>query len=93
MEGLVSEETGVVDEDINSSEGLDGFVDDPLGVEDRVVVGDSSATGLTDLFDDQIGRADREVTSAGGLGGRVIDNDLGSSTGELEGIGSSETIT
>lgn len=51
----ISQDTGIVDEDIDSAESADGSLDDALAILDRVVVGDGlSARGL-DLVDDDIG--------------------------------------
>lgn len=55
FEADIAQDTGVVDEDIDATEGLDGSVDDLLTVLDRVVVGDGLAAVLLDLVDDHIG--------------------------------------
>lgn len=54
LEADVTQDAGVVDEDIDATEGLDGGVDDALAVLDRVVVCDSLAAGCLDLVDDDI---------------------------------------
>lgn len=55
LEADISQDTGIVDEDIDSAESTDGSLDDALAVLDRVVVGDGlSARGL-DLVDDDVG--------------------------------------
>jgi hypothetical protein len=55
LEADISQDTGVVDEDIDSAEGIDGSLDDALAVLDRVVVGDGLSAGGLDLVDDDIG--------------------------------------
>lgn len=55
LEGYVSQNTRVIDEDVDPPEGLDGSLDDAFAVLDRVVVGDGLATCGFDLIDDDIG--------------------------------------
>ena len=54
LETDISQDTGVVDEDINTSECVDGRLDDGLTVLDRVVVGDGLAASGADLIDDLV---------------------------------------
>lgn len=51
LEADVSENSGIVDQDVDSAKGLDGRVDDLVTVLDRVVVGDGLASGSLDLLD------------------------------------------
>jgi hypothetical protein len=55
LEGDITQDTGVVDEDINAAEGLDGGLDDLLALGDRVVVGNGLAASGLDLVDNNIG--------------------------------------
>ena len=55
LEGDVAEDTGVVDEDIDAAELLDGGLDDLVAVLDAVVVGDGLAASGLDLVDNHIG--------------------------------------
>ena len=54
LETDISQDTGVVDEDINTSECVDGRLDDGLSVLDRIVVGDGLAASGADLIDDLV---------------------------------------
>jgi hypothetical protein len=54
LETDISQDTGVVDEDINTSECVDGRLDDGLSVLDRTVVGDGLAASGADLIDDLV---------------------------------------
>lgn len=55
LEADVAQDAGVVDEDVDAAESLDGRVDDLVSVLDAVVVGDRLATGSLDLVDYNIG--------------------------------------
>ena len=55
LEADISEDSGIVDEDVDAAERLDGCVDDLVAVLDRIVVGDGLAAGLLDLIDHDIG--------------------------------------
>jgi hypothetical protein len=55
LEADIAEDTSVVDEDIHTTEALDGGVDDGLAILDAVVVGDGLAARGTDLLNDDIG--------------------------------------
>ena len=54
LEADVTQDTGVVEEDIDATEGLDGSVDDLVSKFDAVVVGNSLAASFLNLFDDDI---------------------------------------
>ena len=56
LEADISQDTGVVDEDINTSECVDGRLDDGLSILDRIVVGDGLAASGADLIDDLVCR-------------------------------------
>lgn len=51
----IAEDTGVVQQDIDAAEVLDGGVDDGFTVLDAIVVGGGFAPGGFNLFDDDIG--------------------------------------
>lgn len=55
LEADVSQDTSVVDEDVDAAEGLNGSLDDLLAILDAVVVGNSLSAGLFDLVDDNVG--------------------------------------
>ena len=54
LEADIAQDPGVVDEDVDAAEVLDGRVDDGLAVLDAVVVGGSVSTGGFDLGDDDV---------------------------------------
>lgn len=58
LETGVTEDTSIVDEDVDAAESLDGSLDNLVTKLDAVVVGDSLATGGLDLVDDNIGCLD-----------------------------------
>ena len=55
LEAHVAQDAGVVDQDVNATEGLDGGVDDLVAILDAVVVGNGLAARGFDLIDDDIG--------------------------------------
>ena len=55
FEGNIAEDTGIVEENVNSTEGLDCCLDDLVTRCDRVVVGYRFAASGFDLVDDNIG--------------------------------------
>ena len=59
LEADIAQDTGVVKENIDATEVLDGGVDDTGAVLDAVVVCDRLTTGGADLVDDDIGGLDR----------------------------------
>jgi hypothetical protein len=54
LEADIAENAGVVDENIDAAKVLDSGIDDLFAKLDAVVVGNSIASGLFDLFDDDI---------------------------------------
>lgn len=60
LEANVTEDTGIVDEDIDAAKGLDGGVDDLVTILDAVVVGDGLAASGLDLVDDDISSLEKE---------------------------------
>jgi hypothetical protein len=51
LEADISEDSGIVDQDVDSAKGLDGSVDDLFTIFDRVVVGNGLASSCLDLVD------------------------------------------
>lgn len=62
LEADVSQDTSIVDQDINATKRLDGRLDDLLAVLDRVVVGDGLAARGLDLVDNYISSLRRSAT-------------------------------
>lgn len=54
LEGDVAQDTGIVEEDIDSAEGLNGGLDDSVTIFDAVVVGYCFAACGLNLIDDDI---------------------------------------
>ncbi len=75
----ITQNPGVVDQDVEVAEGLDRLVDEPFGavpVRDVVEVGDSRSAGCLDLVNDLLrGRCVR--TGAVGAPAQVVHDDLG----------------
>jgi hypothetical protein len=63
LEADIAQDAGVVDEDIDAAESLDGRLDDAVAILDAVVVGDGLAASGLDLVDDNIGSLDAELAS------------------------------
>ena len=55
LEADITENTGVVDEDIDAPKGIDCGLDDPFAILNGVVVGDCLAACGLDLIDDLVG--------------------------------------
>lgn len=51
FEADISEDAGIVDQNIDSAKGLDGRVDDFVTIFDRIVVGNGLASSCLDLLD------------------------------------------
>ena len=69
LEANVTEDAGVVDENVNAAEVLDGGFDDCLAILNAVVVGHSLSAGFSDLIDDYIGGL--LVSSVSSVSGRM----------------------
>jgi len=67
LEGNVAEDTGVVQENIDTAIGLDGGFDNLLTIGDTVVVGNCFAASGSDLVDDDIGGLCRSALSTRSL--------------------------
>jgi hypothetical protein len=55
LEADVAEDTGIVDEDVDAAESLDGSFDDCLTILDTAIVGNGLAASFFDLLNDHIG--------------------------------------
>jgi hypothetical protein len=69
FEGDVTQDTSVVDENIDSPKVLDSGFNNGLAILDAVVVGDGLAAGLANLVDDDIGSLPTSVSCFCGVGG------------------------
>ena len=85
-EALVTEDTGVVDDDVNTSEGIEGSLDDLVTELNAVVVGNGLAASLLDLVDDQVSSASGGTLTEG-RASEVVHDDLGTTGGQEESIG------
>ena len=54
LEAGIAEDTGIVDDDVDTAESLDGGVDDLVTKLDGIVVGDGLAARSLDLVDDEV---------------------------------------
>ncbi|MNQ89124.1 hypothetical protein D3C85_1044220 [compost metagenome] len=91
VEGGIAQDAGVVDQDVDGAEGLQGGGDDLLALGHRVVVGDSLAAQGADLGDHGIGRGGR-AAQAFGADAQVIDHDLGASGTQQQGMGAAQAV-
>jgi hypothetical protein len=92
LERDVAEDAGVVDEDVDLAEGVDGGLDDGVAVLDRVVVGDRGAAGGLDLVDDLVGGRAR-LALAGEAAAEIVDDDLGAARREEQRVGAPQSAT
>lgn len=73
LEADVAEDAGIVDQDVDAAESVNGRLDDLVTELDTVVVCHGLAAGLLDLVDDNIGGLPTESECARPLGlGRYI---------------------
>ena len=82
-----AEDAGVVDEDVEAAEGIEGGLDDALGAgegSDGVVVGDGRPAGVADGVHDLIGGVVGAIPLARDGSAEVVDDDLGALGGEEE---------
>jgi len=54
LEADISQDAGIVDENINATKGINGRFDDSFSILDRIVVADGLAACGADLFDDLV---------------------------------------
>lgn len=76
LERDVAEDAGIVDEDVDAAEALDGGINDLVAVLDAVVVGNGLAAGLSDLVDDHV-RGLCGAALAGVRAAQVVNDDIG----------------
>ena len=89
------EDARIADDGVQSSEGIDGCVDDglpALGAVDRVVGGDGTSAGLLDLLDHLVGDAGVGALPVHGAA-EIIDDNRCAAPGQLEGIEPAEPAT
>jgi hypothetical protein len=58
-EAHISQDTCIVDEDVDPAVRLDGRGDDLVSIDNAVVVGDCLSSSLLDLLDDEVGSLSR----------------------------------
>ena len=83
----VAQDAGVVDDDVELAEGVEGALDDALGaleVGDALAVGDGLAAHLLDLVDHLLGRAVVGAAGAVEVRAEVVDDDLGAVLGHQQ---------
>lgn len=79
VEGLVTEDTGVVDDDVNAAKGVDGTLDDGVAVLGRSLDTNGLAASSLDLVDNVVGVDE------------IVDDEGGTSLGESQGVGAANT--
>ena len=92
VEGLVPQDAGVVDDDVDGAERVDGGLHDGLaafGGGDAVGVGDGLAAQVVDLLGGGVGRA-LGVALAAHRAAEVVDDDACAPPGQLQGVLTSE---
>jgi len=84
-EGLVTEDTSVVDDDVHALVGVESSLDDLISELDGVVVGDGLSSGLLDLLNDQVsGAGGGSLTRVGSS--EVVHDDLGTAGGQQQSV-------
>lgn len=76
LEADISQDTGIVDEDVDTAKRLDRSVDNLVTVLYGIVVCDSLSAGLLYLVDNDIGGLVREKRSAAGVERQLLGNSL-----------------
>lgn len=80
---FVAEDTGVVDNNIDTAPLVNDLLDDLVTLGVGVVVGDGLTTSLGDLLDDDIGGL---LVLVLGRGTKIVDENLCSARSEEEGV-------
>ena len=94
LEGDVTEDTGVVDDDVDSAEGINSGLDNLVTELNGVLVSDSDTTGSLDLINDGIsGVLGLRLVLTLNRTAEIVNNDLGTTGGKKESILAAETIT
>ena len=78
-EGLVTQNTGVVDKDVNATKGIDGRLDNSFTVFTRGLVANSLSTKLLDLLNNRVGVD------------QVVHDNSSAKLGKLQAIGTPKT--
>lgn len=92
VEGLVAQDPGVVDHDVDATEDIKGVLHQFVAVGDRVVVGFGNAAGLADFGDDAVGSGGVGAFALG-RAAEVVDQHFGALPGEQQCVGASEATT
>jgi hypothetical protein len=87
--GDIAEDAGVVDDDVDTAEGVEGALHDLVAVLDGVIVGDRGAAGGLDLVDDLVGGR-RRLALAGEAAAEVVDDDLGAARRQEQRVGAAQ---
>ena len=90
---LVSEDTGVVDDDINLAEGFHGGLDDiftALGRGHVVVIGNRLTAGFLDLLYHLVGCRRRPLAGTVPRATQIVDHHLGTAAGQFQGVSPSQ---
>jgi hypothetical protein len=93
LEALVPQDPGVVDDDVDAAEGVEGRLDHGVGAlrrGDAVRVGHRRTAERLDLLDHLLGRPGRGPGAVDGAP-QVVDHDLGAPRGQQEGVLPSQT--
>lgn len=80
-ESLVTQDTSVVDQDINTTKGIDGGLDDILAILARCLVSNSLAAHLLDLLDNGLGVDE------------IVHNDGSAIFGKEQTVGTAKTMS
>lgn len=86
---FVTENTGVVDDNIDAAPLVDDLLDDLVTFSVGVVVGDGLTTSLGDFLDDDIGGLLVLILSRGA---KIVDKDLCSARSEEEGVSAASQL-
>jgi len=86
VEGLVTQDAGVVHHHVDAPEAVHGLLDDFLAIGHRVMVGHCAAAGLADLRHHAVSR--RGIGAlAMSTATQVVDHYLGAQLGKQQGMG------
>ncbi|MNO86526.1 hypothetical protein D3C76_779250 [compost metagenome] len=91
VEGTVTQDAGVVDQDIEGAESLQRGGHDLLALGHRMVVGHRLAAQRTDFGDHGVGGGAGAAQAFGGHT-QVVDHDLGASGAEQQGVGAAQAV-
>ncbi|MOA07808.1 hypothetical protein D3C78_1275310 [compost metagenome] len=93
-ERLVAQDAGVVDQDVDATEGFYRLFDhglDLLVVGHVGTVGDGRATGLADFFDHSQGGVGRAAGAVAATA-EVVDHHLGATGGQVQGVNAAQAV-